>query len=168
MLINLTPNLREIEKNREIYNQHGWDYIPQCDEKLNPEVGIYMNKSLNFPFDEFEEFEGFYNNPLRVIDMENGLYKPYYVKSQQGIADNIEQVKQYFKEEIDDSTRKYFILITPVFQDKENAGQGGGWRWGGWGEYIGTLNPRYEYLDDENFGDDFEGYVLIFHIYPVE
>ena len=56
------------------------------------------------------------------------------------------------------------IAVTPVFQHK---GETDGWRWHKWGPYIGTLNPQYEYLDDENFGDDFE-YVLCFELYKVK
>lgn len=30
-----------------------------------------------------------------------------------------------------------------------------------------TPNPEYEYLDDEDFGDDFQ-YVICFHLYEIK
>jgi len=82
------------------------------------------------------------------------------------VADSIDQIKEYYKEEIEDTEKKYIITATPVFQEKENKGKWGGWRWHKWGEYIGKLEPKCEYLDDEEFGDDFQ-YVICFHLYQI-
>ena len=71
-----------------------------------------------------------------------------------------------YKEEIADVNKKYVIALTPVWQEKGNKGKGGGWRWHKWGEYIGKLNPQCEYLDDEDFGDNFE-YALTFTLYAI-
>ena len=88
------------------------------------------------------------------------------LKNTYGVADNIEQIKEFYKKQIKDKKNKYVIAVTPVFQEKENKGKGGGWRWHKWGEYIGKLNSQCEYLDDEEFGDDFQ-YILVFDIYLV-
>jgi hypothetical protein len=121
----------------------------------------------NFSYNEFLEFDidkEIYNIPL---DQKYEAFKPTYHKSQYGVADSVEQIKEYFKEEIEDLSRKFIITATPVFQDRTNKGKGGGWRWHKWGTYIGKLNPQYEYLDDEDFGDDFK-YVICFHLYEIK
>ena len=159
MLINLTPNKTEEERRRAISVEHGFEYIPQSDPKFLQETGIYQSAcSFNFPKEEFKEFEG--HSWRDEVDMCEGTGKCTY-----GVADTIEQVKEYFKEEIEDPHKKYVIALTPVGQDKDNRGNGG-WRWHKWGEYIGVLNPKCEYLDDEDFGDNFR-YVICFEIHPI-
>lgn len=168
MLVNLTPNWKEIERRKAIAKEHHFEHIPQCDGSLMQYgVGIYQcNYNFNFSHDEFLEFDidkEVYNIPFNQA---YEVFAPTYHKKQYGVADSIDQIKEYFKEEIEDQNRKYFIAVTPVYQDKENKGKGGGWRWHKWGEYIGKLDPKYEYLDDEDFGNDFE-YVICFHLYEV-
>ena len=143
MLINLTPDVEEIEKTKNAYKKEfNIDYVAQPE--LLIENGIYR-ESIDFNFSEDEIKE----------DIEyTGIY---------GVADNIEQIKKYLKKYIDVPDEKYIIAVTPVFQHK---GEADGWRWHKWGPYIGTLNPQCEYLDDEDFGDDFE-YVLCFELYKV-
>lgn len=166
MLVNLTPNWKEIERRSAIAKEHNFEHIPQCDERLMQYgIGIYQcNFDFNFSHEEFLEFDNMGSIPF---DQSFEVFAPSYLKAQYGVGDSIEQIKEYFKEEIEDPNRKYFITATPVFQDKENKGKGGGWRWHKWGEYIGKLEPKCEYLDDEDFGDDFE-YVIHFHLYEVK
>lgn len=166
MLVNLTPNEKEIERRRGIAKEHNFEYLPQCDERLMKYgIGFYQcNFNFNFSYNEFLEFnidKGVINIPF---EQSYEAFAPNYNKTQYGVADSIEQIKEYYKEEIEDKTRKYFIAFTPVFQDKKNKGKGGGWRWHKWGKYIGNLDRRCEYLDDEDFGDDFK-YVITFHLY---
>lgn len=165
MLCNLTPYVKEFERRKKIADENNFEYIAQYDEKLNIETGIYRsNFDFNFTHEEFIEFKDMLNIPYEIS---YNLFAPTFHKSQYGVADNVEQIKEYFKEEINDEARKFFIEVTPVFQEKENKGKGGGWRWHKWGRYIGKLNPQCEYLDDEDFGDDFE-YILCFHIYEIK
>lgn len=169
MLVNLTPNWKEIERRSAIAKDHNFEHIPQCDERLMQYgVGIYQcNFAFNFSHEEFLEFDidkGSINIPF---EQTYEVFAPTYHKAQYGVADSIDQINEYFKEEIEDLERKYFITVTPVFQEKENKGQGGGWRWHKWGKYIGNLNPQCEYLDDEDFGEDFQ-YVICFHLYEVK
>jgi hypothetical protein len=166
MLVNLTPNWKEIERRKSIAKEHNLEFISQCDERLMQYgIGIYQcNFNFNFSYNEFLEFD--IDNKIFNIPFEQAfeVFKPTYHKSQYGVADSVEQIKEYFKEEIEDTNRKYFISFTPVFQDKENKGKRGGWRWHKWGEYIGNLDAKCEYLDDEEFGDDFK-YVICFYLY---
>jgi len=166
MLVNLTPNWKEIERRSAIAREHNFEYIPQCDERLMQYgVGIYQcNFNFNFSHEEFSEFEGLLDIPCNQC---YEVFAPTYHKAQYGVADSIDQIKEYFKEEIEDPNRRYFIAVTPVYQDKKNKGKGGGWRWHKAGKYIGKLDSEFEYLDDEDFGEDFQ-YVISFHLYEIK
>ena len=158
MLVNLTPIENEIKRRYGVAKEHGFTYIPQKDPKWLQETGIYQNACpFNFANEEFEETTSLTSKQK---------YSSLADKACYGVADSIAQIKEFYKEEIEDQGKKYFINITPVWQDKGNEDQGGGWRWHKWGPYIGKLNPQCEYLDDEDFGDDFE-YILVFHIIDV-
>lgn len=148
MLVNLTPNLKEIKRKLAVAKEHNFNYIPQTDSMCICETGIYRD-NFDFNFSEDDSIE----------ELEN--------INDYGVADNVEQIKKHFNKYINNSNEKYIISITPVVQHKENKGEGGGWRWHKWGEYIGILNPQCEYLDDEEFGEDFK-YVLCFSIYKVK
>lgn len=160
MLVNLTPIEEEIERRKQIAEENDFEYTPQSDPKYLQEVGIYQSSyPFNFPEDEFEELQKLtYDDRYKIFHN--------YEKITYGVADNIDQIKEYYKEEIADANKKYVISLTPVWQEKENKGKGGGWRWHKWGEYIGKLNPQCEYLYDEEFGETFE-YVLTFTLYAV-
>lgn len=165
MLVNLTPNTEEIERRKKIAEEHNFEFIPQNDPQWQQYgVGFYQcNFGFNFSHEEFLEFKDCANIPF---EQSYEIFAPTYHKAQYGVADSVEQIKEYFKEEIEDPNRKFFISATPVFQHKENKGKGGGWRWHKWGSYIGELDRKCEYLDDEDFGDDFK-YVICFHIYEL-
>ena len=161
MLVDLTPIKEEQDRRKGIAKEHNFEYLSQDDKSLKQETGIYQCAfSFNFSEDEFEELQKLsWDDRYKIF--------PNFEKITYGVADNIEQIKDYYKEEVGDKKKKYSICVTPVWQEKENKGKGGGWRWHKWGEYIGKLNPQFEYLDDEDFGEDFE-YVLTFTLYAVK
>lgn len=161
MLVDLTPIKKEQERRRAIAKECDFKYLPQDDKSLKQETGIYQCAfAFNFSEDEFEELQ-----KLSWDDKYNIF--PNYEKVTYGVADNIDQIKEYYKEEVSDKDKKYAICVTPVRQELEYKGKGYGWRWHKWGEYIGKLNPQFEYLDDEEFGEDFE-FVLTFTLYAVK
>lgn len=161
MLVNLTPIEAEIKRRFDVAKEHEFNYEPQSDPKFLQETGIYQSSfAYNFPEDEFEELKNLnWDDRYKIF--------PDYEKATYGVADSIEQIKEYYKEEIADENKRYCIALTPVWQDSSNKGKGGGWRWHKWGAYIGKLNPQYEYLDDEDFGNDFQ-YVIVFTIYAIK
>jgi hypothetical protein len=57
--------------------------------------------------------------------------------------------------------REFVVTLTKVERDQSNKGQGGGWRWHKWGEYIGAQEPTTEYLDDEPLIES----VYCYHVY---
>jgi hypothetical protein len=172
MLVNLTPNTEEIQRRKKIAVEHDFEYTPQSDPKWLQETGIYQSSiAFNFPKEEFiEELDEFHYSERKKKPDETVLQ--CYVRTrktwieQYGVADNIEQIKEFYKKQIKIKKDKFCIAVTPVWQDKENRGKGGGWRWHKWGKYIGKLNRQHEYLDDEDFGEDFK-YVLCFHLYYI-
>lgn len=178
MLVDLTPNLIEVERRKKICQEHGIEETFLCSHPSNHiEKGVYHSRSFGFMVEEFVEFSHCLSHGLSYEEEylamvskwheADGKKIPIKMISQYGVADNVEQIKEHYKDWIEKPDTKWVIAVTPVFQDKSNEGKGGGWRWHKWGNYIGKLNPQYEYLDDEDFGDDFQGYVLCYHIYPV-
>jgi len=161
MLVNLTPDLKEIERRRKISEEYKIEYTPQSDSKWLQETGIYQSSfPFNFPTEEFIELQNLsYDDEYKIFE---NYYKPTY-----GVADSIVQIKEFYKDEVEDPNTKYAFALTPVYQDKSNKGKGDGWRWHKWGAYIGKLNPQCEYLDDEEFGSDFK-YVIVFQIYKIK
>lgn len=178
MLVDLTINETNVERMKEVCAKHNFPERILSSHPCNHlDTGVYRcGCDFNFGLKEFVETENLsykeryqamvreWSEPTR----EDLPPTPMDMECQYGVSDNIEQIKEYYKEWLDDPHSKWVITVTPVFQDKSNSGEGGGWRWHKWGGYIGTLNPRCEYLDDEDFGEDFQGYVLCYHIYPVK
>lgn len=173
MLIDLHFDPNQIEKLKEIYKENNWKWQEPIDlqEKgfcIDGDEILFKENLLSYNIDEFKYFDDKYNKLAKeegfndcfdYLDKHNLEYK-----SQFGVADDEVQIKEYFKEEIADPKEKFFITIRPIFQHKEREGEEDGWRWYKWGPYIGKLNPQCEYLDDEDFGKDFKGYVLCFHL----
>jgi len=78
-----------------------------------------------------------------------------------GIADNVEQIKQYYQDQIN-SDAKIVINLTEI--RKDNQPENGGWRWEKWGKYIGTRESKADYIYDEPEIDS----VYVFHVYSVK
>ena len=89
--------------------------------------------------------------------------EPDEFRSDYGVADDLDQIRAYYKSEIEDPQRYFVIGVTPVEKDPDNAGKGGGWRWHKWGPYIGTQDPQCEYLDDEPEIDK----IFVFSLYEL-
>lgn len=80
-----------------------------------------------------------------------------------GVCDSVENLLAVRGEDLADPSRKFTVAMTKVTRDPSNKGRGGGWRWHKWGEYIGSHEPQFEYLDDEEGID----HVYCFHIYEM-
>lgn len=186
MLVELTLDPDEIERIRGIFEKENLgtveEFLPfiKGDKEHHPSNGCYVGCEGMFTptISVFKElagknvldmgYLGFDENPS-IIEDEEGNYIPNPNWFEQyGVCDNVEQVLAKYGERLGNDGHQYFIWFTPVFQDKSNAWKGGGWRWHKWGTYIGDLEPCCEYLDDEDFGEDWQGYVLCFHIYRID
>lgn len=75
-----------------------------------------------------------------------------------GVADSVQQILDA-NPELRDPDRKFLVTVNRLRRSEQP--EEGGWRWHKWGEYIGTREPRCEYLYDEPEIEE----VLVFHIY---
>lgn len=143
------------------------------DMKLkNPSTGVFESPSFNIASTYFDDGSVYHVNEKKIIplltelhigirnntitldqgqELENKYYGWY------GVSDNLEQVLEKFKDQVEDEENKFVITMTPVHKNNEK----GGWRWHKWGEYIGTQNPEFEYLNDEEHID----LVYCYHVY---
>lgn len=94
--------------------------------------------------------------------LSNGKPVPTSTIGSYGVADNIEQVLERYKNVIDNQDTKIIITAAPITKDDQP--EDGGWRWHKWGQYIGEQEPQCEYLYDEPVIDE----VIIFHVIVVE
>ena len=176
MLVDLTIDLKEQARMKSICAERNIDETIMSSHPDNHiETGVYRNRGIGVSRGEFVEtktltYDDEYHSMVREWNEwgegDKKIRIPYDMDNQYGVADTVDQIKERYKKWFEKSD--WVIEVTPIFQEKENAGKGGGWRWHKWGEYIGTLKPQYEYLDDEDFGEDWQGYVLCYHIYPVK
>lgn len=136
-------------------------------QMVEVEPGIYATctGSLDFEFDnstnikcnDLHAYIDRAGNPISFREMHWGTrYRQPY-----GVADSIEQIKEHYKDLIEND-KKYCITVSSV--KKKDQPKSGGWRWYKWGEYIGTKTSNSEYLYDETDIDE----VIIYHIYVVQ
>jgi len=81
-----------------------------------------------------------------------------------GVCDSPEQFMRDWGEVLEHDERIFTVTFTHVKKHPEKKGQGGGWRWHKWGDYVGKGKPECEYLDDE---DGFEDGVYCYHVYDI-
>jgi len=79
-----------------------------------------------------------------------------------GVCDTIDQFRDQIASQLHESSKPYVCSLTKVTKAEQPSN--GGWRWHKWGPYIGTKNPRCEYLYNE--GSEFEE-VYVFQIYEI-
>ena len=72
--------------------------------------------------------------------------RDYRAQRAYGVCDSPEQVLAKYPE-FAAPEHEYVMFFVPVNADDQPAD--GGWRWSKWGEYIGTGEPKCEYIYDE-------------------
>jgi hypothetical protein len=97
------------------------------------QTGIYQCGHWNFEFETSAKLEKY---RLTLPDEDVPRY---------GVCDSIDQVLARIPKTLA-SDRKFLISMHLLKKADEKPR---GWRWHKWGEYIGTQNPRCEYLYDE-------------------
>lgn len=165
MLVNLTPKnkFRSIaERHAKYMNRHwrdvgekrhkGWKF----SELFTPTeyVGVYWNADMDM-IDSWCKQRRFYGSRVyweqsRKFSRDAVMDYLAYEKNAwtYGTADNLEQVVQFYNDNKDNYfTGHHVILCYKVVKKPEEPCSG--WRWHKHGEYIGTQNPKCEYLNDE-------------------
>lgn len=79
-----------------------------------------------------------------------------------GVCDNYKQILQHHKDLLNNTNKNYVIILSTI--ERKNQDPTGGWRWHKWGPYIGTQNPKHEYLYDDTHIDK----VYVYTIYEIE
>lgn len=185
MLVNLSPRNNYLSK-REQHRKSWKHYDSGLTRKEKNEYGTndFSTKfeSLFTP----TEFTGVYSSDFDagVINCWCKQFAPYGYKffrklkrqfssiseklkfeknhSYYGVADNLEQVIDFYNTNEDGFFKGNHVISTfEVHKDVEAPYCG--WRWHKWGPYIGTQEPRCEYLNNE---PEIEK-VICFHIYKV-
>jgi hypothetical protein len=112
MLVNLTPNPEEICKIQIFCKENNFEYLSQNDPKLLLETGIYQCAlDHNFSGIEFLETLDRWNYNK---DLSWDKHIPEF-----GVADNVEQIKKYYKSQIEDPVKKWVIAVIPVYQNEK-------------------------------------------------
>ena len=124
------------------------------------ETGLNFEHSISM-YSKFEAYGSYQQLNSKGLPIESTDFKDLIAgQSPYGVADNIEQIKEHFKEMIH-SDNSLVISVTEMRKDEQP--EDGGWRWHKWGEYIGKQNPQNEYLYDE---PNIES-VYVYHVYAV-
>ena len=152
MLVELHLDEEAVCRWNEVCNENHYEL---ASPSIFPLKGFY-DETFEFCYQETKNIT--YENEYKVFKGDSNMF-------QYGVADNIEQIKEYFKNEIEDPFTKYVISLRKIVQNKN---ENGGWRWHKWGHYIGVLKPQCEYLNDEDFGNDFQGFVVCFHLKKID
>ena len=188
MLIKLTLNNEKVKRYnqriRELKVQHPevpWREVNKLEDIFCPYPQIIRDKAWN-NFKHrvkdnrpYVEMHGIYVRDLnddKILESLTNYKKVHNFKSpiywcEYGVSDNASQVLDYYEHLLTQygdymNSRKFIITMTPIF--REDQPKNGGWRWCKWGQYIGDLESKCEYLYDEQEID----YVWVFEILEVE
>lgn len=105
----------------------------------------YWQHLHSIPRDNMEEYLAYENNVWTY-----------------GVADNLEQVVKLYEENKEGFFHgNHVILCHKVVKNPNEPCSG--WRWHKWGPYIGTQNPKCEYINDEPEITE----VIVFSIYKI-
>lgn len=153
MLVTLTPNQSEIERQIQVAKDNNFEFEPDYKHELqkgwyNP----YFNSLNELQF--MEKLDGWDIN--KDIKDYSKWIKQY------GYADNLVQIEDFYQKEINDPINKYVIEVSKIGKDPNLKGKGGGMR-SHHNSYIGYHELKWEYLDDE---DDIE-FLISFHLYKI-
>lgn len=114
-------------------------YGSRCLEDV---VNMFSDYEVVRDYPEWPEMEEYFSKARKL-----GYHPPRLdAWSQYGVADNLHQIRRRYRHFW--ATERMFVLqVFMVCKDDEP--KDGGWRWHKWGPYIGTQNPRCEYIAHE-------------------
>lgn len=176
MLLSLTPDKKGLRKLYNIFGGKKELKVPYCefwDKYFSPVddfgPGYYLNNDPGTPcvvpmyaYKEFTREILFEDEDCAI-----GGKKPY------GIADNKEQIEEYFKDEIADPEKKFVIMLSridyaPCKKELDecikNNRQYQGYRPRKSGIYLGDYQQikDCEYYAECEFPEDYQGYLIKF------
>jgi len=113
----------------------GIDFEMSCPARLEQGVYFVPEGIDNWLRNEFDEDWQHY-----PADLPTPLYC-------YGVCDSATQFRVCWLPLLLQSNRKFLVVLGHLHKIDEPVQ--GGWRWHKWGPYIGTKQPRHEYLYDE-------------------
>ena len=127
--------------------QNGTEYVSDENMFEHYETGIYRHDGFKFNFDKFIQL----NCSNNIITKYSSEYNSY------GICDNYKQVLAKYKDILNNPDVNYVIGISTVPKSM-------GFRYYGWGEYIGNQTLAHEYFDEDTEIDE----LYVYHIYEID
>lgn len=127
--------------------QNGAEYVQNENMFEHYETGIYRHDGFKFNFDKFIQL----NCSDNIITKYSSEYNSY------GICDNYKQVLAKYKDILNNPDVNYVIGISTVSKSM-------GFRYYGWGEYIGNQILAHEYFDEDTDIDE----LYVYHIYEID
>lgn len=159
MLVNLSPkNTFHTDAERHAKYLSKWSdaFYQYRREKYKPlkfreifqpteYVGVYVSDADENAIHKWTKQSPAYYRFWRKVDFCSETWKEERNAWTYGVADNMEQVIEYYNENADGCFHGNHV----IFVKEINKNSCCGWRWHKWGEYIGKQNPCCEYLEDE-------------------
>ena len=172
MFVKLTPNEKSVKEwwdnlekcKKDSPDLCNWDKMrPITDKELHSDDGSITYTGFYIGSDhELYLFNEFPNTP-DYFDSYMFFYYDSKFKSQYGVADNPEQIMDYFKREFEDKNRKFVVLLTAFSLDYAESD-----KFYKQGPYIGKCTSRGEYNPHKMTKEVKENdYLIGFHIYPL-
>ena len=174
MLVNLTPNEENIRKRYEDLKKVFKDFEQSFEEyldrftKVDDNDGVYLDQCTTVPEKYLRAFYKEFTKDLGKEELYDQLKDKEPAKYQFGVADSIEQVKEYYKEEIEDTDKKWVILVNAIPYKPEEKGTG--FQPYRSGIYIGNYQEQIKnanYYNDCEFGENYQGFLVTFRLIPV-
>lgn len=178
MLMNLSPKTNSLSQAQKHCRHMNKFWREPGEEKMKPlkfheifapteYTGVYW--CSHGPIDSWCKQHQVYGSPgfwkhLTSIPRDN---LPEYIAYENnawtyGVADNLEQVVNFYNKNEDGYFKgNHVIFCGKVVKNPDEPCSG--WRWHKWGPYIGTQNPKCEYINDEPEITE----VIVFSIYKI-
>lgn len=138
-MFNMLVNLKKLRKSRKKNRIGQGMYL--ANGLVRFDFGWYLER---YGIPVFEKYQPIVNEPSRII----GTF---------GVCDYPEQVLEQIPELVT-SKEKFVVGFTKI---KRNEQSPFGWRWKKWGKYIGTQQPKHEYIYDDKHIDEVYFYQIL-------
>ena len=170
MLVKLNIDKDYLVKLKSAIDEPGKFDLSQ-DNDLDKEFKEFLSKIKNLEMDDIynnlkEVYPGIYETSLDISvisDITRIKFSEYYHlghKDEYGMADNYQQILDYYPE-LNNPDKKYIVICEWLYRENDNPGSG--FRYHKNGVYIGKLNPKNEYFNDDTHIEK----LLLYHVMEV-
>lgn len=174
MLVSLNIDkdyLTNLKKDMEDPSKFDLSRVDDLSESIAKEFMELVSKVKGLKMEDIhnnlkEVHTGIYETSLEIsviADIAKINFSEYYhfgVKDEYGMADNYEQILDFYPE-LNDPNKKYIVVCEWLYRDSDNPGSG--FRYHKNGPYIGNLNPKHAYFNDDTHIEK----LLLYHVIEV-